>query len=547
LDQKKDFNLSIFIKNNWNWILLILILFFGFYLRVYHLNYPVVGYHNWKETHYLSEARNFAREGFFEHGFFVPSYDYPDIQHHPSGVHGDTFPTISILSALSFKIFGFKLWAARIISILFNTASILLIYFITKKLFKRETISLITAFVFSTTPLFVFFSHNVQLMNVAIFFFLLSFYLFFLWKEKNRHYLLIFSAISLTIAGLTKYPFLIGMIPIAFSFPYKRLKNKKLWKTLLICFLISLTIPIWMYYTNTYLLSKYETKSSITPIKPTYVFTSDFISASKNYIKDNFTALGFIFSILGALIFLTQHKRSYFKFVFGYLIAVIIFTFIMASKMSGHSYHYYPIAPFFILMIGYFITISSNTVKNFFAKKIHKESAKIFIILILLFFLLLPSLKAKNRQFNTQFYGIDTAGEYVDQNKEPRERAMHSKHQAFGFLWHADIKGTRGIPKNTEEIQYAEQKLNATWLFIYQWDLNILQEKERGDYIKDNYALKQAGFIRQQNQQVPLYLLFKKSPKTINQTLDQQLSQGNKYVKIYEKTSGKVPITIVET
>src|SRR3989304_6454727 len=95
-----------FIKKHWGVLLLLAIILFGGYLRFYHIDYPVVGYHNWKSVHYLTEARNFAREGFFAHGFFAPANDYPYIDQDPSGLHPDTFPTISILVALAFMVFG---------------------------------------------------------------------------------------------------------------------------------------------------------------------------------------------------------------------------------------------------------------------------------------------------------------------------------------------------------------------------------------------------------------------------------------------------------
>ena len=94
--EKNEFKeIIIFLKKNWAFIILIAIFLFGLHLRSYHLDYPVIGYHNWKETHYLTEARNFADEGFFKHGIFVPEYDYPKPARDPSGVHADTFPMIS--------------------------------------------------------------------------------------------------------------------------------------------------------------------------------------------------------------------------------------------------------------------------------------------------------------------------------------------------------------------------------------------------------------------------------------------------------------------
>ena len=79
-DKELELGTVVFKKNNWRFFLLILVLLFAFYLRYYHIDYPVVGYHNWKETHYLTESRNFARDGFFERGFFVPSFDYLDFR-----------------------------------------------------------------------------------------------------------------------------------------------------------------------------------------------------------------------------------------------------------------------------------------------------------------------------------------------------------------------------------------------------------------------------------------------------------------------------------
>src|SRR3989344_3936162 len=98
-DDKEEISISLgALKNNWQWILLILIVLFGAYFRYYHIDYPVIGYHNWKESRYLEEARNFADEGFFKYGFFVASFDYPGIHGDPSGAHSGEFPTLSIRS-----------------------------------------------------------------------------------------------------------------------------------------------------------------------------------------------------------------------------------------------------------------------------------------------------------------------------------------------------------------------------------------------------------------------------------------------------------------
>ena len=50
-----------FLKRNLPFLLLLAIIVWGYSLRAYHLDYPVVGYHNMKEAHTLGEALNFYR------------------------------------------------------------------------------------------------------------------------------------------------------------------------------------------------------------------------------------------------------------------------------------------------------------------------------------------------------------------------------------------------------------------------------------------------------------------------------------------------------
>ncbi|MDO8661202.1 MAG: hypothetical protein Q7K43_04895, partial [Candidatus Woesearchaeota archaeon] len=116
-------------------ILLIIILLFGLYVRSYHVDYPVIGYHNWKETNYLTTARNFAKEGWFSQGLFVPMWDYPQLYENPSGAHSDTFSTTPLIVSIAFWLFGENLALARGINIALALGSIVFMYLIVRKLF----------------------------------------------------------------------------------------------------------------------------------------------------------------------------------------------------------------------------------------------------------------------------------------------------------------------------------------------------------------------------------------------------------------------------
>ena len=64
MEKKDSFGIK---KSNLVYAILILFLLLGLYLRIYHLNYPSIGYHNMKENEYLDEAYFFKTDGNWLH------------------------------------------------------------------------------------------------------------------------------------------------------------------------------------------------------------------------------------------------------------------------------------------------------------------------------------------------------------------------------------------------------------------------------------------------------------------------------------------------
>jgi len=206
-------------------ITLLIILFIGLTLRAYHTDYPVIGYHNWKETHYLTEARNFANDGFLANGLFIPANDYPHPYADSNGVHADTFPTTSIITGLAFKIFGASLSVARYVQILFSLGIIAAMFLFVRQLVGRDDVALAAAAITAISPLFVFFSHNVQLMNPGLFFMLLGAYYYLKWiddfTKRNANLTALFIALSI----LTKFTYVLILFPMLVIFPFDKLKE----------------------------------------------------------------------------------------------------------------------------------------------------------------------------------------------------------------------------------------------------------------------------------------------------------------------------------
>ncbi|MFO7872737.1 MAG: glycosyltransferase family 39 protein, partial [Candidatus Undinarchaeales archaeon] len=289
-------------KNPAPFILLILIALTGIYLRSYHADYPVIGYHNWKETHYLTEARNFAEGGFFEHGFFVPERDYPKLDAAPSGVHEDTFPTTSILTALLFKISGPSLTAARALMVLFSAASIFAMYFFVKQLFKREDIALVSAALMAINPLFVFFGRNVQLIGPALFFMLSGGYFYLKWRDSKERNDFIFAATFIALAGLTKYTFLAILLPIILTFEYKKDLKRILKKAYWPAYAVFLSLPLWFVYSSLIGEKAGQKLPLLNQLGLSSMSSVSWWTSMKSFTLDNYSLLGLLFALLGLLL-----------------------------------------------------------------------------------------------------------------------------------------------------------------------------------------------------------------------------------------------------
>lgn len=575
-----------------NLTLLGLIVLLGFILRSYHMDYPVVGYHNWKETHYLTEARNFAREGFFKYGFFVPAWNYPTLYADPSGAHSDTFPTISIIVALMFMLFGPQLVIARLVGILFNTGAIVMMYLVMKKLFRREDIALISALLMATLPLLVFFSHNVDLINPGLFFMMAAAYFYLLWRESYSSRDMVLTSLFLTLAALTKYPFLVIAVPMFFTLPWKEFLNKqqrkeriaslmlgvrRQWKVLLLSLLIFSTLLLWVIYTNYYIGDKYGTQwytlAKGDMIQMEVLSDPQWWATMKSYIRDNYTMLGLVMAGMGALVLvvmLVLHlsgKNPEFGlgdwFLFYYFLSTIPFATVMSYKLGGHSYHQYPIAPAVVMLIAYFIVKCTDLLKGFVKGVVSKKVAGVVVTMVFLSFFAVPWLgivfprysefcqsyglceafgEVTARQFDTQFIGLDVAGEYIKAHSNPTDRIHFPSHQSYGVLWHSDRKGYV-IGSNVSMIKTAEEK-GANWFFIYQWGFSIVNDPERWNYVKENYGLRQMAYVNTNQGPQLIYILLKKGGKFD----ENNLSSAGREVKRrdYEFTFGKQTLYYVD-
>lgn len=166
--------------------------------------------------------------------------------------YGETLPLIlksfddykgavyAYLTIPAVAVFGLTEFAVRLPTAVFGFLLVILSYFLTLRLTKDKKISLLTSLLVSINPLSIFLSRVQSDPLVSVFFMLLGFYLFLLWIDKNRIYLII-SSLVLWIASIYTYPSPRVLIPVLFFsiliFYFKKLTLSQK-KVLIVIFIV---------------------------------------------------------------------------------------------------------------------------------------------------------------------------------------------------------------------------------------------------------------------------------------------------------------------
>lgn len=213
-------------KINKIYMLLSLIVFLGFFLRFYQLgsNPPSL---TWDEAAWGYNAYSLGIDGRDEFGRFLP-LDYLES-------FGDFKPPIyAYLDILPVKIFGLNEFAVRFPSALLGVLTVLVTYFLTKRIFwsskSKGLIAMFSSLFLAISPWHVMLSRAAFEANVATFFIACGVWLF-LGAVQDKKWYLVLSAISFSISLYTfntaRVFVPIIVIFLAFIFRTRLFDNKK--------------------------------------------------------------------------------------------------------------------------------------------------------------------------------------------------------------------------------------------------------------------------------------------------------------------------------
>lgn len=554
-------------KKNIVWLILFGLMIYGFYLRSYHMDFPVIGYHNMKENQYIpytefmynaEEWKDYFRTetywiGALPHGYFT-QYE---------------FPLIPWIILPLWWIFGVKLWAARFVVILFTITSIPLLYKVCRKITDNDFIACGSAILFTIMPISIFFGRNVQPEGPGLFFILLGTYYYLEWAEEIKRgiwkwkYFVLF-AISMLTTILLKIPNGIGLVPLLFITPWNLLwqEKKKTAKYAFLFFVIMLFFPVWVKFsqwtmpgaatvgTGSFSESLMEVRDNIARTV-TAEYWKEAYPAIKSFVNDNFTFSFFWISILGILCAIIKYKTKIGKFMTGSAIGVILYIFIFADKVRGHAYYQFVFLPLICIASAYALYIIASLLEKG-VKRIMSVSNPTMVQKILPYLLLTiviianysEIVAATNRVFDVIYYGEDIAGEFVNQNSNKTDRIFIEgvSSQSVGILWHAHRYGVEEISNNLTYFKHLEESLQFRWVILYGPGMGSIQtKKEAWEYIQENYKIRQVGLIPQNGELTPYYFVLEKggifNPEKFieNKTVELAETYTNSYgvVEIY--------------
>ncbi len=188
----------LFFKNNKNFVLLAIIVFIAVILRFYQLgsNPPSL---TWDEVAWGYNAYSLGIDGKDEFGRFLP-HDYLES-------FGDFKPPVyAYLDVIPVKFLGLNEFAIRFPSAFFGVLTVLLTFFLVKRLFSqskhKENYALVSSLFLAISPWHILLSRGAFEANVASFFIVLGIW-GFLSAVGDKKWYLVISAISFAISMYT--------------------------------------------------------------------------------------------------------------------------------------------------------------------------------------------------------------------------------------------------------------------------------------------------------------------------------------------------------
>src|SRR6056297_88516 len=442
-------------------IYLVLIIFFVVNL-FFLVNFPFI--HS-DESWLAGLSRTIINEGTFD--ITEPFYDiYPRTSHAIKII----FHSIQIIVL---KVFGYKIFSFRLISLLFGTLSIYFIYKIAAIFTKSEKLALACSILLAVDIQFIYASHFARQEIILLAIFLSAFY-YFLKRviEKNKYYNDFFLGMIIFLSiGIHPNSFII-FLPFVFIYLYYIFIEKKIMFSNLLIFILTVSIGALIFiflslFFDPNFFSNYSnyggnlgvlSSLSVKVDRLDYFYKKLFYQVSGTYFTP---ALKIQFLLFGFLTILSLLKAVFKKDNYNNILLLSILAVNLAFVLIGR---YNQTSIIFIFPLFYLLLINSLKIFN-----------KKYSTLIIAFLIIIISISSIIIVFNNSYFNYDDYLDQISLSVKSNETVLANLNTHFYF----DYKKLYDY----RNLAYLKQnKLNFSQ-YIIKNDIEYIIYPEEMDYI----------------------------------------------------------------
>jgi len=416
------------------WLGLILLL--ALCARTYHITYPLIDMHSFRQTQTAGLIRDFFRQGI---NLFYPTMNTLG---NPGYVILE-FPLYQAISAVLYRIFYPDVITARLFTIFCGLLTIVFVYRLTKK-FLDEKSALFAAFFYAFMPLNIFYQRvpMPDPLTILLSLTMLDFMIEGINNKKNVF--LATGIITGSLGLLMKSPY---VAPLYLPLIYVTYKQERSFKALLnIRFLLSFFLPLGMlvlwqrhansvnevyFSTHGYPFSELysEVMVKLKPLNRWYFGTVEQRFQCENYLtillriyKEMLSFIG-VFSLALGLFAIVKKKVAAFYLIW---IAAILLSFMVIFNLNViHNYYQLPLAPILAIICGAGAAYCVNAFR-------HKLISSFMIVLLIIPFFYINTLNSKTLfEQDNNYLEI---GKFIDSHIE--KNAMIATSLPTDDLWY---------------------------------------------------------------------------------------------------------------
>ncbi len=351
-------------------ILFAIVILLGIFFHWNEINKFPSFIHAWSQSDHYALAIGFLRNhfDFFHPVTYVLNPQFPGgfQQINETGITAADFPVHHFMAALIMKFSGgVHPWCFRLYILIYSFAGLFFLYKLSFLLTENKVLSIFVVVLTATSPVFVYYQAGFLASIPSLANLFIAVYFYFKYSKSKALKYFVTGIVFLTLAALSRTPFVIFLIALSGQETLSFLKNRKIdtQKGFILAFSFSIILAYFIY--NSYLRNKYGSIFLSRPLPPDSFqnFILELKQIFKNWKLQYFSISQYIF-ILIILIYKTYRKlilkqkaskeeTSLITFTGISFAGVFLYFVLMIKQFPAHDYYFldtfFPVIIFLVI------------------------------------------------------------------------------------------------------------------------------------------------------------------------------------------------------